>query len=44
MASIMVDEGFGSFERCYSLIRTLRGNLERAKEILSQLIFYECQF
>jgi hypothetical protein len=35
MASILVDEGFGSFDRCYSLIRTVRGNLSKAKELLS---------
>jgi hypothetical protein len=41
MASILVDEGYGSFDRCYSLIRVLRGDMNKAKEIGSQLIFYE---
>ena len=44
MASLLVDEGLGSFDRCYSLVRTLRGNLNKTREELSQLIFYECQF
>lgn len=38
----MMDEGYGTFERCYQLIRTVRGDLNKAKEIASQLIFYEC--
>ena len=44
MASILVDEGFGTFDRCYSMIRALRGSMTNAKENLSQLMFYECQF
>lgn len=44
MASLMFDEGFGSFDRCYGLIRVLKGDLRKARDILSQLIFYECQF
>jgi len=44
MASLLFDEGFGSFDRCYGLVRALRGDMKKAKEILSQLIFYECQF
>ncbi len=42
MASLLFDEGFGSFDRCYGLIRVLKGDLKKAKDILSQLIFYEC--
>jgi hypothetical protein len=44
MASLMMDEGYGSFDRCYSLIRCVRGNLKEAREISSQLMFHECQF
>jgi hypothetical protein len=42
MASLLFDEGFGSFDRCYGIVRALRGDLKKAKEVLSQLIFYEC--
>jgi hypothetical protein len=41
MASILVDEGFGSFERCMNSIRILRGDISRAKEVLSNLIMTE---
>eukprot|EP00347_Sterkiella_histriomuscorum_P004328 403360863 len=44
MASLLFDEGYGSFDRCYGLIRVLRGDLKKARDILSQLIFYECQY
>ncbi|CDW84571.1 UNKNOWN [Stylonychia lemnae] len=44
MASVLFDEGYGSFDRCYGIVRALRGDMKRAKETLSQLIFYECQF
>jgi hypothetical protein len=43
MASILVDEGFGTFERCSNAIRMLRGDIARAKEILSNLIITEAQ-
>ncbi|TNV79687.1 hypothetical protein FGO68_gene1735 [Halteria grandinella] len=42
MASILVDEGYGSFDRCYALVRALRGDIGKARETMSQLIFYEC--
>ena len=35
MASILMDEGYGNFERCYQLVRTVRGNMEKARDILS---------
>lgn len=44
MASVLQDEGYGSFNRCYGLIRALRGDINKARDILSQLIFYECSF
>jgi len=44
MASILLDEGFGSFDRCYNLIRCLRGDIKKARDVLSQLIFQESQF
>jgi hypothetical protein len=43
MASILLDEGFGSLERCLSAIRILRGDIARAKEILSNLMITEAQ-
>ncbi len=42
MASLLVDEGYGSFDRCYNLIRCLRGDIKLARELLSNMIFYEC--
>jgi len=41
MASILLDEGYGSFERCSMAIRCLRGDMEKAREILSKLIICE---
>jgi hypothetical protein len=38
MASMLVDEAYGSFDRCYSLIRVVRGDLNLARDISSQLI------
>jgi len=35
MASILMDEGYGSFDRCFSLVRTVRGNMDKARDILS---------
>lgn len=43
MASILLDEGFGSFDRCSMLIRCLRGDMEKAREVLSKLIISEAQ-
>jgi hypothetical protein len=44
MASLLEDEGFGTFERCMSTIRVLRGDITRAKEILSNVMISEAQF
>ena len=41
MASILCDEGYGSFDRCMLVLRTLRGDIVRARKILSQLTFTE---
>jgi hypothetical protein len=41
MASILLDEGFGSFDRCSMLIRCLRGDMVKAREVLSKLIISE---
>jgi hypothetical protein len=38
LASMLVDEAYGSFDRCYSLIRVVRGDLNLARDISSQLI------
>lgn len=42
MGSLLVDEGYGSFDRCYNIIRCMRGDIKKARECLSQLIFHEC--
>lgn len=44
MASMMFDEGYGTFDRCYAIVRCVRGELSAAKEITSQLMFHEAQF
>ena len=43
MGSVLLDEGYGDFERCMSVIRVLRGDIVRAREILSQLTFSEAK-
>jgi hypothetical protein len=43
MASVLFDEGFGVFERCSKVVRMLRGDIARAKEILSNLMITEAQ-
>ena len=42
IASILVDEGYGQFERCYNASRCLRGDIKKARELLSNIIFYGC--
>ena len=44
LASILVDEAYGSFDRCYSLIRVVRGDLDLARDLGSKLIIYETTF
>jgi hypothetical protein len=39
MASILSDEGMGTFDRCMMTLRTLRGDIEQARKILSEIIF-----
>jgi len=41
MASILYDEGYGSFDRCFSVVKSVRGNLDLARERLTQLVFVE---
>lgn len=43
MASILMDEGFGSLDRTYNAVKILRGDIARAKEILSNLMIAEAQ-
>lgn len=31
MASLLVDEGYGSFDRCYNIIRCLKGDIKLAR-------------
>ncbi len=33
VASVLVDEQLGNFDRCYSIIRCLRGDLEKARDV-----------
>ena len=41
MASILVDEGFGEFERCSLIVRALRGEMDLCRSILSKIIICE---
>jgi len=41
MASILADEGYGSFERALMAIRALRGDIKRTRNILSTLMITE---
>jgi len=35
VGSVLLDEGYGSFERCYNVSRAVRGNLRRQGNILA---------
>ena len=39
MASILMDEGMGSFDRCMMTLRALRGDIKKARSILSEIMF-----
>jgi hypothetical protein len=39
MASILMDEGMGSFDRCMMTLRALRGDIQKARSILSEIMF-----
>lgn len=43
MASILADEGYGSFERCSIVVRALRGDMEKTRSLLSKLIISESE-
>ena len=43
MASILCDEGYGSFDRCMLVLRAFRGDIKMARKILSQITFSEAQ-
>ncbi len=40
---MMVDEGYGTFDRCYAIVRCVRGDHKAAKEIASQLMFHNLE-
>jgi len=44
MSSDLMDEGYGSFDRCFSALRVARGDLTQAKAILSSLMIAEGEF
>lgn len=44
MSSDLMDEGYGSFDRCFSALRVARGDLTEAKVILSSLMMAENSF
>jgi hypothetical protein len=39
MASILFDEGLGSFERCLKIVQGVRGNIDEARDVLTKLTF-----
>jgi hypothetical protein len=41
MASILLDEGYGLFERCNKVVRIMSGEMEKARSVLSKLIITE---
>ena len=41
IASILTDEGFGSFDRCITVAKACKGNIDDARDVLSKLIFKE---
>ena len=41
MGSILVDEGYGSFDRCCMIIRTVKGVMVAARDVLSKLMITE---
>ena len=43
MGSIVADQGYGSFDRCMLVLRTLGGDIEKARVVLSQITFAEAQ-
>jgi len=41
MGSILVDEGYGSFDLCCMVVRTVKGKMAAARDILSKLMITE---
>lgn len=41
MASILEDEGYGQFEKCFNVVKSVRGDISLARKYLSKLIFRE---
>ncbi len=41
IASILTDEGYGSFDRCITVAKACKGDVEEARSVLSKLIFKE---
>jgi len=37
---MMVDEGYGTFDRCFAVVRCVRGDIKAAREIASQLMVH----
>ena len=44
MASILFDEGLGSFDRCMLTLRALRGDIDQARQILREIMFTAAKF
>lgn len=44
MSSILLDEGYGTFDRCLYACKATRGGIIRTKEILSSLMITEGHF
>lgn len=43
MASMLVDEGYADFERCFNILKAVNGDIDSARGKLTQIIFSEAQ-
>jgi len=41
MASSLMDEGYGTFDRCIQVVKACKGDIYGSKQVLSKLIFKE---
>ena len=41
MGSMLTDEGYGTFDRCANVLRTLRGDIDKARKLLTRITFTE---
>ena len=44
MASVLSDEGYGSYDRCLMVLRALRGDIDYARKTLTEITFSEANY